>query len=139
MDKKISTTLLFGLFALLLSVNLTSCISPENLNGNNKSSVSEEPMDLTQRLYKLNGVRVEGEGEDAVVKVRGGRADEIPRYMTPIFLLNGQTLEYSYQVIYQMMSDREIADVRVLRHARAAIYNSGNGQPVIEIISANGL
>ncbi len=139
MDKKFSTTLLFGLFTLLLSINLTSCISPENLNGNNNGSADDEPMDLTERLYKLNGVRVEGEGEDAVVTVRGGRADQTPRYMTPIFLLNGQTLEYSYQVIYQMMSDREIADIRVLRHARAAIYNSGNGQPVIEIISANGL
>lgn len=139
MLKKRAILSLFTVFILFLTFSLSSCISAENLNGNEKNSVNKEPKDLTERLYRLNGVRVEGDGEDAVIMVRGGKADEIPRYMPPIFLLNGQVLHYSYQTIYQMMSDREIVDIQVLRHARAAIYNSGNGQPVIEIRSAKGL
>ena len=117
----------------MLSVLLlfTSCSSSEKVSRNN--SEIEENMDLTDRLYRLPGVRVDGQGENAIVQVRGGRANEIPRYMSPLFMHNGQVLQYRYQVIYQMMSDREIIDIRVLRNAEAAPYNSGSGKSIISI------
>lgn len=127
-----------SIFVLLFFLSFSSCSSSESQIEDGQSSETVESMDLTERLYRLNEVRVEGYGEDAVVQVRGGRADEIPRYMSPIFMVNGQVLNYSYQIIYQMLNEKTITNIRVLKNAQAATYNTGSGQSVIAIITKKG-
>lgn len=130
MFKNTPTASLLTLCILALLLSFVSCTTSQTAKSEDESL---ESLDLTERLYRLNGVRVEGQGEDAIVQVRGGKANETPRYMRAIFMVNGQVLNYNYQTIYQMMEQREIVDIRVLRNAQAATFNAGSGQSVISI------
>lgn len=119
-------------FASLLTLLLFSgCSSSGSMN--NSEEPSSEPKDLTEYLDTVVGVRVEGQGQDAEVTVRGGKAFELSRYMTPLYVIDGQVYSVPYQRIYQMMGNYVIKNIRVLKNAEAATYNSGSGQSVIYI------
>lgn len=122
---------LSSLSILLFSVLFTACSSSGTMN--EQKEMAEAPKDLTEYLDTVVGVRVTGDGENAEVMVRGGKANELSRYMTPIYVIDGQVYNAPYSRIYQMMGNYDIKNIRVLKNAEAATYNSGSGQSVIYI------
>lgn len=119
------------LITLTLLLIGSACTSTGSTNDSNE--LEAEPKDLTEYLETVVGVRITGEGENAEVMVRGGKANELSRYMTPIYVIDGQVYNAPYSRIYQMMGNYTIRNIRVLKNAEAAPYNSGSGQSVIYI------
>lgn len=88
---------------------------------------------LADYLYKVPGVNISGSG---VVTIRGVNSfDSTYSPITPLFVIDGQAVGYSYNEANRMLDPRYIDYVKVLKGPDAAIYGSRGGNGVIEIVT----
>lgn len=119
-----------GLLFLLFIMIATGCSSSEKAR-EKPSGISNS--DFTEQLKEVSMLRVEGYKQFADVSARGGKADEPPRYMFPIFVLNGMTLMDNYEGIYETVNDYTVKNIRLLTGPEANLYNQSSGRPVVVI------
>jgi TonB-dependent SusC/RagA subfamily outer membrane receptor len=139
MEEIMRITLFFVAISFLLFSMGCSSVS-STVAGDNKSrperSISDD-MDyftsLADYLYKVPGVNISGSG---VVTIRGINSfDTTYSPITPLFVIDGQAVGYSYNEANRMLDPRYIDYVKVLKGPDAAIYGSRGGNGVIEIVT----
>jgi|AntRauTorcE11897_2_1112592.scaffolds.fasta_scaffold00075_20 TonB-dependent SusC/RagA subfamily outer membrane receptor len=91
--------------------------------------------DLTMHLRKINGVLVRGDGSNAMISIRGAEASSFNMNTMPLFVIDGQTINNSYSVVYNMVNRNQIAKIEVLKGADAAAYGirGANGVIIIDL------
>lgn len=119
-----------GILFLIIIVVVTGCSSSDNVR-EKPSDISSS--DFTEQLKDVSMLRVEGYKQFADVSARGGKADEPPRYMFPVFVLNGMTLMNNYEGIYDIVNDYTVKNIRLLTGPEAYLYNQSSGRPVVLI------
>ncbi len=88
---------------------------------------------LADYLRKVPGVNISGSG---VVTIRGVNSfDATYSPITPLFVIDGQAVGYSYNEANRMLDPRYIDYVKVLKGPDATIYGSRGGNGVIEIFT----
>lgn len=132
------TILVFAFFFSLLSMGCSSVSS--TVAGDNKSRPEGSIYDdkdyytsLADYLYQVPGVNISGSG---VVTIRGVNSfDSTYSPITPLFVIDGQAVGYSYNEANRMLDPRFINYVKVLKGPDAAIYGTRGGNGVIEIVT----
>ena len=122
----------------LLSMGCSSVSS--TVAGDNKSRPEGSVYDdndyytsLADYLHKVPGVNISGSG---VVTIRGVNSfDATYSPITPLFVIDGQAIGYSYNEANRMLDPRFIDYVKVLKGPDATIYGSRGGNGVIEIVT----
>lgn len=137
--------LLFGLFFIAFpACSSTHQIKEDNTAEIQKSSEDgtqeyqtkyRRDEDLTMHLRKINGVRVRGDGPSATITIRGGEVSSFNANTTPLFVIDGQTVNNSYSAIYNMVNSHQIKRIEVLKGADAAGYGirGANGVIIIDL------
>lgn len=131
------------LFIIAISFSLISigCSSVSStVAGDNKSRPEGSIYDdkdyftsLADYLYQVPGVNILGSG---VVTIRGINSfDTSYSPITPLFVIDGNAIGYSYNEANRMVHPRYIDYVKVLKGPDAAIYGSRGGNGVIEIVT----
>lgn len=123
---------------LLLSIGCSSVSS--TVAGDNKSrpegSISDDKdyyTTLADYLQQVPGVNISGSG---VVTIRGVNSfDTTYSPITPLFVIDGNAIGYSYNEANKMLHPSFIDYVLVLKGPDAAIYGSRGGNGVIEIVT----
>lgn len=88
---------------------------------------------LADYLHRVPGVNISGSG---VVTIRGINSfDSELSPITPLFVIDGNAVGYSYRRANSMVRPRNIDYVRVLKGPDAAIYGVRGGNGVIEIVT----
>lgn len=88
---------------------------------------------LADFLHRVPGVNISGSG---VVTIRGVNSfDTTYSPITPLFVIDGQAIGYSYNEANRMLDPRFIDYVQVLKGPDATIYGSRGGNGVIEIVT----
>lgn len=88
---------------------------------------------LADYLYKVPGVNISGSG---VVTIRGINSfDTTYSPITPLFVIDGYAVGYSYNTANSMVDPRFIDYVLVLKGPETAIYGVRGGNGVIEIVT----
>lgn len=137
--------LTFGLALLAFS----ACSSTNDIKGDEASELQKtsedgtqeyqtkyrRDEDLTMHLRKINGVRVRGDGPSATITIRGGEVSSFNANTTPLFVIDGQTVNNSYSAIYNMVNSHQIKRIEVLKGADAAGYGirGANGVIIIDL------
>lgn len=133
-------------FLLLITAFLVtgySCTTTGETKGENENTVSSasetkysKDLDLTMHLRKINGVRVSGDGRNAVITIRGADVSTFNANSSPLFVIDGQVINNSYSVIYNMVNRNQIKDIEVLKGADASRYGirGANGVIIIELM-----
>ena len=129
------------LFISLLAIAFSACVSNQLAKGgklappsNNtiEADAVSDPMDLTDYLMRVSGVRVFGQGSGATVRIRGPQsfiAEE-----GPLFVVNGIQLGYDYSTVFNSIAVRDIQRVVVLKNASdTGMYGVRGATGVIEI------
>lgn len=122
----------------LLSIGCSSVSS--TVADNNKSRPEGSVYDdkdyftsLADYLHQVPGVNISGSG---VVTIRGVNSfDSTYSPITPLFVIDGQAVGYSYNEANRMLDPRYIDYVKVLKGPDATIYGSRGGNGVIEIFT----
>lgn len=133
-----TTLLIVAISFSLLSMGCSSVSS--TVAGDSKSRPEGSVYDdkdyftsLADYLYKVPGVNISGSG---VVTIRGVNSfDSTYSPITPLFVIDGQAVGYSYNEANRMLDPRYIDYVKVLKGPDAAIYGSRGGNGVIEIVT----
>lgn len=131
-------TLFIITVSFLLSVGCSSVGS--TVAGDNKlrpeGSVYDDKdyfTSLADYLYQVPGVNISGSG---VVTIRGMNSfDTTYSPITPLFVIDGNAVGYSYNEANRMVDPRYIDYVQVLKGPDASIYGSRGGNGVIEIVT----
>lgn len=137
--------LLFG----LSFIAFTACSSTHQIKEDNTAEIQKSSEDgtqeyqtkyrrdedLTMHLRKINGVRVRGDGPSATITIRGGEVSSFNANTTPLFVIDGQTVNNSYSAIYNMVNSHQIKRIEVLKGADAAGYGirGANGVIIIDL------
>ena len=91
---------------------------------------------LADYLYRVPGVHVRGSGNNAYVTIRGVNSfDSSLSPITPLFVIDGNAVGYSYSTANSMVEPRYIDYVQVLKGPDAAIYGVRGGNGVVEIVT----
>lgn len=87
-------------------------------------------------LRKINGVRVAGDGPNAIITIRGADVSTFNASSSPLFVIDGQVINNSYSVIYSMVNRNQIKKIEVLKGADAASYGirGANGVIIIDLM-----
>lgn len=131
-----------GLILILTVVSLLFIIAgcssvSSTVAGDNSSrpegSVSDD-MDyytsLADYLRQVPGVNISGSG---VVTIRG--VSSFDGVITPLFVLDGNPIGYSYSTANSMVDPQYIDYVKVLKGSDAAIYGVRGGNGVVMIVT----
>lgn len=87
---------------------------------------------LADYLYKVPGVNI----NSGVVTIRGYSSfDSRFSPITPLFVIDGNAVGYSYNEANKMVDPRHIDYVKVLKGPDATIYGVRGGNGVIEIVT----
>lgn len=136
----------FLLFTTAVLIAGYACTTTGETTGENNnrvetnSSVSEEKyskdQDLTMHLRKINGVRVAGDGPNAVITIRGADVSTFNASTSPLFVIDGQVMNNTYSIIYSMVNRNQIKKIEVLKGADAASYGirGANGVIIIDLM-----
>lgn len=132
------TLFIMAVSFLLLSAGCSSVSS--TVAGDNKlrpeGSVYDDKdyfTSLADYLYQVPGVNISGSG---VVTIRGINSfDTTYSPITPLFVIDGNAVGYSYNEANRMVDPRYIDYVQVLKGPDASIYGSRGGNGVIEIVT----
>lgn len=126
---------------VILSFLFAGCSSVgSTVSGDNRvrpeGSVSDD-MDyytsLADYLHQVPGVNISGSG---VVTIRGMNSfDTVYSPITPLFVIDGNAVGYSYNTANRMVDPSFIDYVLVLKGPDAAIYGVRGGNGVIEIVT----
>lgn len=134
--------ILIILVSLLLLFTGCSSVSSTVAGDNSarpEGSISDD-MDyftsLADYLYRVPGVHIRGSGNNAYVTIRGINSfDSSLSPITPLFVIDGNAVGYSYNTANSMVEPRHIDYVMVLKGPDAAIYGVRGGNGVIEIVT----
>ncbi|WP_234570709.1 TonB-dependent receptor [Rhodohalobacter sp. 614A] len=132
------TFILLSLISLSLLVAGCSSVGSSVAGQNNdrpEGSVSDDNdyfTSLADYLQKVPGVNI----NSGVVTIRGYNSFD-SRYspITPLFVIDGNAIGYSYNEANKMVDPRYIDYVRVLKGPDAAIYGVRGGNGVVEIVT----
>ena len=80
---------------------------------------------LDQYLKRLNGVKVVGEGRNAVVQIRGVASFELST--EPLFILDGVRLGSTFKNVYDLINISDISTIEVLTSSRATLLYGSDG------------
>jgi TonB-dependent SusC/RagA subfamily outer membrane receptor len=121
---------------LIFSISiLVSCATSGIISGEQGAATSEtisDPVDLTDYLNRIAGVRVAGSGYNAVVTIRGPIS--LNSGTGPLYVVDGNILGHDYAELYSNITVPEIASVNVLKDASdLAFYGSRGAAGVIEV------
>lgn len=129
--------------SLLALLALTGCSSPKTVGTTDVRNEQADTdvntlevdvnsgIDLTSYLRRIPGISVQGDGENARVKVRG--TSSFGTSSDPLFVINGSVLGTSYSTLLSTIDPSDIARVRVLKDAsETARYGLQGGNGVIE-------
>lgn len=129
------------LMFVVLSLLFTGCSSVSStVSGDNRvrpeGSISDDLnsyTSLADYLYRVPGVNISGSG---VVTIRGMNSfDTVYSPITPLFVIDGNAVGYSYNTANRMVDPSYIDYVLVLKGPDAAIYGVRGGNGVIEIVT----
>lgn len=143
-NHKLLSLLLAGMLVMMLGACASSGESVRN--GSSVKSLDESAtrvnnlsrsVDLTTHLKKLPGVRVRGYASDAVITIRGNEVGSFSSNTSPLFVIDGNTMNCNYKQIYSIVNGTQIKSLKVLKGADAAIYGIRGGNGVIEITTGN--
>ena len=88
---------------------------------------------LADYLHQVPGVNISGSG---VVTIRGINSFNTDySHITPLFVIDGNAVGYSYNEANKMVDPMYIDYVNVLKGPEAAIYGSRGGNGVVEIVT----
>lgn len=133
-------TILFTI-AITFSMMSVGCSSVSStVADNNRSkpdgSISDDRdyyTSLADYLQQVPGVNISGSG---MVTIRGMNSfDATYTPITPLFVVDGNAVGYSYNEANNMVHPNYIDYVRVLKGPDAAIYGVRGGNGVIEIVT----
>lgn len=133
------TTLLF--ISVIFFITSVGCSSVSStVAGDNRSkpegSISDDRdyyTNLADYLRQVPGVNITGSG---MVTIRGMNSfDTNYSPITPLFVIDGNAVGYSYNEANNMVHPRYIDYVRVLKGPDASIYGVRGGNGVIEIVT----
>lgn len=132
------TTLFVSILSLLiLAVGCsTSGTSVSQKNNRPEGSISDDmnySRNLADYLLQVPGVNVHGSGSNVSVTIRG--ISSVNLGVTPLYVLDGNTVGNAYNRVNNMLNPRDIDYVRVLKGADAAMYGVRGGNGVIEIVT----
>lgn len=121
--------------ALLFSgCSSTGSVAKSEKPENPRGSVSEGNNNFTSLadfLYRVPGVNVSGSGNNVTVIVRG--VNSFTSNITPLYVIDGTSVGYSYSQVNSMLSPKDIDYIRVLKDAEAATYGVRGGTGVVLI------
>lgn len=131
------TTLLLisGLFTIW-GCAATSGTSSENRSSRSSSQVMVDNPNIGLDVYinRLNGVRVQGTGQNAIVIVRGASSTTIMSDPRPIFIVDGVNMGRDFSRIYRAVDMNKVSSVGVIQSSRATIlYGHEGSNGAIEI------
>jgi hypothetical protein len=134
---KFSTTLFLisSVFALW-SCAATNSTSSENRSSRSGSQVIVDNPNLGLDVYinRLNGVRVQGTGQNATVIVRGASSTTIMSDPRPIFIVDGVNMGRDFSRIYRAVDMNKVSTIGVIQSSRATIlYGHEGSNGAIEI------
>lgn len=134
MKKKIPLLLISLAFLFVGCSSVSSTVAEDNNRPD--GSISDDKdyyTSLADYLYQVPGVNISGSG---VVTIRGINSFD-SRYtpITPLFVIDGNAIGYSYNEANRMLDPRYIDYVKVLKGPDATIYGVRGGNGVIEIVT----
>jgi TonB-dependent SusC/RagA subfamily outer membrane receptor len=134
---------------ILIAAVLSGCKSTETNQVQDSSGMSEQRSDritdqgftdemdvtasLADFLQRLPGVLVRGSGNNVQVRIRG-----ISTFISgtePLYVLDGQPVGNEYSQVNNMISVRQVENVRVITGSDATIYGMRGANGVIVITS----
>ncbi|SMO93316.1 TonB-dependent receptor plug domain-containing protein [Gracilimonas mengyeensis] len=131
--------------AILFMIAIAACSSTNKTNTGtrttdksfNPSAVEnvDRSIDLTTHLRRIAGVRVNGDGPYATVRIRNAGVSSFNADTTPLFVVDGQIMNISYSQLYNMVNAHPIAKIEVLKGAEAGIYGARGANGAIVITS----
>jgi len=80
---------------------------------------------LDQYLKRLNGVKVVGEGRNAVVQIRGAASFELST--EPLFILDGVRLGTTFKNVYDLINVADVSTIEVLSSSKATLLYGSDG------------
>ena len=122
---------------------ITNCASTNSSNreGNVGTAVQldevknfDDSKDLTQHLSEISGIRVQGSGANARIRIRGGQ-NSFQLSNEPLYVVNNSAVNGGYAVLYGMVDVGSIVKIKVLKGGDAAMYGSRGSNGVIEIFT----
>ena len=118
----------FCLIGFLISCNVTNDTAS---NPNPQNNI----VSIVDMLRSRAGVMVQGEGEEARIRVRNGGQSFLGD-SEPLFVINGQPISGGIVDVINLVHPLEVKDIRVLKSAgEVAGYGVRGGNGVIEIIT----
>lgn len=123
-----------------LSVWFTACSSVgssvSDENGSTERNVSDSKdyyTSLADFLRRMPGVSVTGSGENVQVRMRG--VNSFNTGVTPLYVIDGQSVGTSYSQANSMVDPRDIDYVKVLKGPEVSTYGMRGANGVIEIFT----
>jgi len=118
--------LLFSFVACETSTRTYTTTAPHTLSG------IDPNIDLTSQLQRLPGVSVSGQGQNAVIVVRG--ISTINAGIEPLFVVDGQQINGDYANLYDAINPRDIKTIDLLTNpGDTGIYGTRGANGVIFI------
>ena len=115
---------------------LVSCAASGISSGKQGAVTSEtvsDPVDLTDYLNRIAGVRVAGSGSEAVVTIRGPIS--LNGDSGPLYVVDGNILGHDYADFYSTVTVPEIASVNVLKDASDLAFYGSRGAAGVIVVS----
>ena len=120
------------IFSISVLVSCATSGVPSGKQGAVTSETVSDPVDLTDYLNRIAGVRVAGSGSDAVVTIRGPIS--LNSGTGPLYVVDGNILGHDYAEFYSTVTVPQIASVNVLKDASdLAFYGSRGAAGVIVV------
>ena len=142
--KTFQTNKIIVLLAFLFTASvITNCASSNNLSSEGNVGTAAQideaqnydtSKDLTQHLSEISGIRVQGSGPGARIRIRGGQ-NSMSLSNEPLYVVNNSTVNGGYGVLYGLVDVESIVSIRVLKGADASMYGSRGSNGVIEIVT----
>lgn len=131
------------LFSLLLLVGMVTACSTPRASGDTARNLEEQRstvtdvnlasgVDLTAFIRRLPGVQVQGEGAEALIRVRG--TNTLNSNPEPLYIVGGMNMGHSFSEIYASVDLQMVEEIRVLKDpSETGIYGVQGGSGVIVI------
>ncbi|MBT8219078.1 MAG: TonB-dependent receptor plug domain-containing protein [Bacteroidia bacterium] len=126
--------LLLSLLAFLFSCSTSSrseLYDPDKLQAERDLEDTEQSLDLTIRIKKNAGVRVQGNGATAKIYIRG--INSFSNLQSPLFIVDGRQMT-EYSDVYHFIDPNDIVRIEVLKRTdQLASYGFRGVNGVIKI------
>ena len=126
-----STIILITSLTLLISCSTSGSAGHKGPDTKNQVS-SNEHLTLEDYLRRLNGVQVQGSGNNLTVTIRSNMSVSNSTEQ-PLFIVNGQKIGNSYSEVASIVDQETITSVEAIPPSRASMYGIEGGAGVILI------